>query len=231
MGLCCRPLGAYQVLFSSSPRYLPFATPPRVPYFTPCCIYYPTKMDSAYDDQADWQAVGWNRRGLRGRRGGLRNMPHMPLDILVEVGPSSSICPLHCRQSWPDKHHELMQLVFHINTLGVLLYASPRPSQPRSHHERFSHFPFPPLIRTLLEGSKKERRRPSRLSAVPKRACVREPHVFRLLPCTCYLVFFGCQWWVHGSGSSIHQNCLRSNIQNILFEFSARYCRDCQRYL
>ncbi|KAI1795932.1 hypothetical protein LXA43DRAFT_970337 [Ganoderma leucocontextum] len=26
-------------------------------------------------------------------------------------------------------------------------------------------------------------------------------------------------------------NCLRSNIQNILFEFSARYCRDCQRSL
>lgn len=25
------------------------------------------------------------RRGLRGRRGGLRDMPNMPLDILVEV--------------------------------------------------------------------------------------------------------------------------------------------------
>ncbi|PIL23932.1 hypothetical protein GSI_13683 [Ganoderma sinense ZZ0214-1] len=132
-------------------------------------------MDSAFDDQADWQTAGWNRRGLRGRRGGLRNMPHMPLDILVEV-----FSFMHPR--------DLLSLARTTRDFRTFLF-------------RRSSAPFWKAARKNVEG----------LPDCPQ---------YLSEPAYANLMFF----------AHCH-NCLRSNIQNILFEFSARYCRDCQRYL
>ncbi|KAM5535209.1 hypothetical protein V8D89_011145 [Ganoderma adspersum] len=132
-------------------------------------------MDPAYDDQADWQAVGWNRRGLRGRRGGLRNMPHMPLDILVEV-----FSFMHPR--------DLLSLARTTRDFHTFLFGR-------------SSAPFWKVARKNVDG----------LPDCPQ---------YLSEPAYANLMFF----------AHCH-NCLRSNIQNILFEFSARYCRDCQRYL
>ena len=60
---------------------------------TPTAVHAPPKKDGA-------------RRNLRGKRGGLKNMPSMPLDVLMEVRAQR---PRHTVQSIEQLLHDAIR--------------------------------------------------------------------------------------------------------------------------
>ncbi|TBU33703.1 hypothetical protein BD311DRAFT_390362 [Dichomitus squalens] len=115
------------------------------------------------------------RRHLRGRRGGLKDMPAMPLDILFEIFGF-----MHPR--------DLLNLARTTRNFRTLLMSKRSTSFWKEARKQIEGLPKPPYY-------------------------LSEPAYANLL------FFPHCH------------NCLKSNIHTVIWVFSARYCRSCQKDL
>lgn len=114
------------------------------------------------------------RRNLRGRRGGLRDMPNMPLDILIEVTSPAlrNASELHAHNRSPF-----------YRAVDIRSDAPTRPAQPGTHVQELSRVPDEPWLRAVLEGRAHAGRGPAGLSAFPERTAIRQSFVLPALSC------------------------------------------------
>ena len=129
------------------------------------------------------------RRNVRGRRGGLKDMPNMPLDILIEVRfrYPLSLPPSGGGMGGTERRGansvSMMNVCYGTAAADLRTHASARPPQPRTHDQGLPDVPDEPGRGAVLEGRAAAGRGPPGVPGAPERARVCEPGVLLSLPC------------------------------------------------
>ena len=129
-----------------------------------------TEVATSSGANAETKAHAPTRRNLRGRRGSLKDMLNMPLDVLFEV---------RILLKRPLLHRNLTA----VNSIPADFrpHASARLAQPGTDVEGLPHAPHEPRLCAILEGGKRTSARPAGMPYVPERAAVRQPAVLFVL--------------------------------------------------